>query len=92
MIIQKLIYLNLFIIYLLIFLLNKNYREIFNIVEKNAIKYNSINNFTKYISLIKKYSKSLSTSFTLPKDIKFKPLMSNNELRAFLYFMKPEKI
>ena len=92
MIIQKLIYLNLFIIYLFIFLLNKNYREKFNIVEKNAIKYNSINDFTKYISLIKKYSKSLSNSVTLPKDIKFKPLMSNNELRAFLYFMKPEKI
>ena len=90
--IQKFIYLNLFIINLALYLLYKNIKKKFNILENSSTKYIPINNFTNYISFIKKYSKSPTTFFSLPKDIKFKPLMTKNELRAFLYFMKPEKI
>ena len=83
---------NLLIICLVIYLFYKNIKKKYVLLEKNSTIFIPSNNFMNYISFIKKYSGSPSTSFSLPKDIKFKPLMSSNELKAFLYFMKPEKI
>ena len=42
-------------------------------------------------TIINKYKRS-SIIWPLPKEIKFKPLMSENEIKAFLYFMKPKNI
>ncbi len=50
---------------------------------------NNKNKFT--YSIFEKYQKS-EIDWPLPKEIVFKPLMSDKELKAFLYFMKKENI
>ena len=83
--IQKFIYLNLFIINLALYLLYKNIKKKFNILENSSTKYIPINNFTNYISFIKKYSKSPTTFFSLPKDIKFKSIFIFYEARKNIF-------
>ena len=50
----------------------------------------SILNLT-YKSIIKKFQKK-SIDWPIPNEIKFKPIMTKNELKAFLYFMKQGNI
>ena len=55
---------------------------------KEIIYYNASNIFEKRMNELKKSS----IEWPLPKEIKFKPEMSDNEIKAFLYFMKSENI
>ena len=58
--------------------------------KNNSINYSFSEN--KSIDLIINKYKRTSIEWPLSKDIKFKPFMSENEIKAFLYFMKPENI
>ena len=90
--IEKIIYLNFLIIYLSLYFLNKKINQKFSLSNKFHKSFFSYDNYSNYLSFISKFNNSSKKESLLPKDIKFKPLMTNNELRAFLYFMKPENI
>ena len=56
----------------------------------NSTYYNSENYF-EYKQIIEKYKRT-DIIWPLPKEIKFRPVMSDIDLKSFLYFMKPENI
>jgi len=90
------IYLNIIIIYFLIFIIIKNSRKKLDYIKSNDYKKLNSNNFNSisqntFDSIINKYKRS-SIILPLPKEIKFRPWMSNNELIALSYFMKPGNI
>lgn len=94
---RKIIYLNLIIIFLFLFMQNKNIDKINNqILFKSHKKISFINNVNsisehKYESIINKYERT-SIIWPLPKEIKFKPWMTKIEVIIFSYFMKPGNI
>ena len=58
---------------------------------KNNNIFNSLNFSLFFENRINELKRN-SIEIPLPNDIKFKPLMTLNELKAFSYFMKPENI
>ena len=90
------IYLNLIIIYVVLFNLNKIKTKKLQCIkiddEKNIIS-NAFNlkNIKIFEQIVEKYKRS-SIIWPLPKEIKFKPLMTNNEIITLSYFMKPNNI
>ena len=70
----------LYIIYLS-FPRNNNYLEILNTNFEND----------QYIKILKNRKRN-SIKWPIPKEIKFKPLMTSKELKAFCFFMKPDNI
>ena len=93
----KFIYLNLIIIYIILFNLSKNnkkkgLKEI-KIDDYKNISSNAFNlkNLKIFEQIVKKYKRE-SIIWPLPSTIKFKPLMTNNEIIALSYFMKPNNI
>ena len=62
--------------------------NIYKSISIHLIKNNNSNNY-RYI--LEKYKRN-SIKWPLPKDIKFRPVMSLTELKAFCYFMKPDNI
>ena len=89
------IYSNIIIIYLFLLTFYKSFDKKINFIKSN---YNPpfLNNFYSsyyhtYDLFIRKYTRA-SIIWPLSKDIKFKPLMSDKEIKAFSYFMKPENI
>lgn len=94
--IKLFIYLNLIIIY---FILYRIYRKLIlkiNYVKNDKIKIdiNSSNNIYSKDAIKSIIDKHIRTSiiWPLPKEIIYKPMMSNKDLKAFSYFMKPENI
>ena len=90
------IYLNIIIIYFLIFVLIKKLGKQLDSIKSNNYKNLNCNDFNsvsqrKFNSIIDKYKRS-SIIWPLPKEIKFRPMMSDNELIALSYFMKPGNI
>ena len=90
------IYLNLVVIYIIIYIIYQNINK--KILYLNTNKYNKIisnNNYFSlndaYESIVNKYTRS-SIIWPLSKEVKYKPLMTDKELQAFLHFMKPENI
>ena len=90
------IYLNLIIIYIILckfYIINikkqkyieANYPKYFDIISDDT-EYKE-----EYEFILNKYMRT-SIDWPLPRKIKFKPLLSKKELKAFLYFMKPENI
>ena len=90
--IEKIIYLYFFIICLFLYFMNKKINQKLSSSNKFREPLFSYDNYSKYFSFIAKLINSSKNKSILPKDIKFKPLMTNNELRAFLYFMNPQNI
>ena len=90
------IYLNLIIIYTVLFNLNKEYKK-----KSKNIKVNDYKNISSNVLILKnhqileqivsKYKRS-SIIWPLPSEIKFKPIMTENEIIALSYFMKPNNI
>jgi len=90
------IYLNIIIIYFLILVIFEKGRKKLDYIKSKDYKNLNSNNFntisqSTFDSTINKYKRS-SIIWPLPKEIKFKPMMSKNELIAFSYFMKPGNI
>lgn len=93
---KKLIFFIILFIYLILYVLynqtkkfsltliinNKKVNEDIDFISQNLNNYNYIINKYKREDII----------WPLPKDIKFKPFMTEIEIKAFLYFMKPENI
>ena len=86
------IYLNLVIIYIILFsLCQKNIKKSF---EEKYQKNNSNTNYPKeenHDFIIDKYKRA-SIIWPLPNELKFMPKMSKRDLIAFSYFMKKENI
>ena len=90
------IYLNLIFIYAILFNLSKDYTK-----KSKNIKVDDYKNITSKVSLFKnqkiieqivgKYKRS-SIIWPLPREIKFRPIMTKNEIIALSYFMKPNNI
>ena len=93
------IYLNIIIIYIIVSKLNKKIDKNLNYLELKFRSTSFNSNYTAsahmmfkdYDLLINKFKRS-SIVWPLSGKIKFKPLMSQNELKAFSYFMKPGNI
>lgn len=93
-----LILLNIIMIYFIIYSSLRNIEKKLNFI---ISKYNNTNtelfdNFysspDKIYNFISKKYKRLSIIWPLPDEIKFKPFMSENEIKAFSFFMKPGNI
>ena len=87
---------NIIIIYFLIFVINEKCKKKLDYIKSNGYKNWNTNNFNSisqsaFDSFINKYKRS-SIIWPLPKEIKFRPMMSKNELIALSYFMKPGNI
>ena len=92
----KFIYLNLIFIYVIIIILNFQIQKARKEKRKDDEKLNYSTNFISendkaYNHIINKYKRA-SIVWPLPKEIKFKPIMTSVELKTFLYFMKPGNI
>ena len=88
------IYSNLIIIYIILYITQKNSTNRMNQMQSkhnnNDISNPSISE-QAYDSLINKYKRS-SIIWPLPDTIIFRPIMTKNEIIALSYFMKPENI
>ena len=85
---------NLIIIY---FILYRIYRKLIlkiNYVKNDKININSSNDIYSKDAIKSIIDNHIRTSiiWPLPKEIVYKPMMSNKDLKAFSYFMKPENI
>ena len=91
--IAKLIYLNVLSIYLILYIVYYKLKSITEEIRKknkNNLKYIH-ENYNKYKSIVNKYQRA-HINWPIPKEITFKPFMSDIDLKAFLYFMKPKNI
>lgn len=90
------IYLNLIIIYIIVFNLYKEYTK-----KSKNIKVDDYKNITSnaltlkyekiFEQIVGKYKRS-SIIWPLPREIKFRPIMTKNEIIALSYFMNPNNI
>ena len=88
------IFLNLIIIYFILF---RIYRKLIlknNYVKNDKINNNSFDNIYSKDAIKSIIANHIRTSiiWPLPKEIIYKPMMSDKDIKAFSYFMKPENI
>lgn len=92
----KVIFLIILFTYLKLLVLYNQIKQISITLIKNNRKINtninySLENLNNYQHIINKYKRD-DIIWPLPNGIKFKPLMNEKDLKAFLYFMKPGNI
>lgn len=88
----KIIYLNIIVIYYILCFMYKNEnKNQMNTKNNNSFIYNHSEMHSFYDSLLIKYKRT-NITWPLPNEIKFKPLMSNYELKEFCYLMNPKNV
>ena len=89
---KKLLSILIFLKIILVLLLYLIFKFFIKIKNNSYIKFNisKLNRIEKNSSLIFEKLKRTSIEWPLPKKIKYKPLMSLKEIKAFCYLMKPE--